>query len=1101
MQFFILGPLAVRDGNGTTVPVGGARLRKLLVLLLLDSGRTVTTTRLIDGIWADTPPASATNALQALVSRLRRVLGNDAPLHGDSAGYRLDVPRSTIDLRTFEGLVATGYDSQAAGDPRGAAHSLGDALALWRGAPLADLVDTDAATDTAIRLTELRQSVTEERLACLLDAGDHQTALPDIEALVAREPLRERSVELLMRALHACGRQADALDAYHRLRDRLTEELGIDPSPRAQNLHLQLLRGELAPPVRDTRRKSDPPAPPPRMRLPQVLTSFVARDTEVATAVGMLRSQRLVTMTGPGGSGKTRLAIETGTTVTEREPTLVADGACFVDLAPVGAGSEIGNAALDALGIREGSPLVWQAGATGPAGDPLARITEAFSRHSLLLILDNCEHLVTDAARFVQRLLASCPGVRILVTSREPLAVDGERLLPVPSLALPPEGALAEEVAEYPSARLFADRVSAVAPGFVVDQRNADHVARVCRELDGMPLALELAAARVRVMPLAQLASRLCDRFRLLTNGSRSALPRHQTLQAVVDWSWELLDEPERTLLRRFSVFSGGATIDAVERVCGDEGGPEIGGRDVWSVLFALVDKSLVVADPVHDETSQPHRYRMLATVHAYAAHRLNEAGEQESLHHAHAGHMLELFTEADPKLHTAEQLEWLSRLCVEHDNFAAAQRWAIDAGEVPLALDLFHVALCYHQLSDRWSDLGRHAGEILDLVGGEPPEGRVVSYVECVYIAAVLAEEEGAPDVEVRRAEVLLERAGIAPERHETLISMRVFQGVLGHDRTLMLGRLERAIDAGPPWLRATAKLSAGLVAMQAGRGQRARDLMADGLDDYRTLGDRWGIAHSILVLVDLERLCHPERELDLLEEGIRNCVDIGNTGMAAMLRCRRVLTRTVNGQVDAARDELTLIDTTSLGPDSLFMVRMAQAAVEWAVGAPARANTILRGVLRQAQDMGSIMRRYTEPACHAMLALTNTGDPDQLWRHAAASWANLDPGLDAALTGQIIEMLAEHAYSEDPERAVRLLGYAENVRGLPNNADPHVVRVRDQARQHLGVERYAEVYRSATVTGHELILGEIGDWLAGQAPQQPGPAPALRNAAGRPA
>ncbi|WP_393916305.1 BTAD domain-containing putative transcriptional regulator [Halostreptopolyspora alba] len=1070
----------MRDDSGETVPIGGARLRRLLVLLLLDPGRTVSTTRLIDGIWGDDAPSGASNALQALVSRLRRTLDDGAPLHGDIAGYRLEVPRSRVDLWEFEDLVATGRRLREEGDPRHAGRLLGDALALWRGSPLADLTETGAANDLAARLTELWRGVTEERLACLLEDGAHHAALPDIEALVEREPLRERPVELLMRALDACGRRADALAAYDRLRRGLAEEMGIDPSSHVQQLHLRLLRGELGP--ASPPREEDPPSPV--TRLPRVLTSFVARDEEVSTAVGMLRDQRLVTMIGPGGAGKTRLAIETGVAIAERSPTLIADGAWFVDLAPIGVGTEIPHAVLSTFGLRERSVMVMQAGAAGPADEPVTRIIESLASQSLLLILDNCEHLVTEAADLVERLLAACPGLRILATSREPLAVDGERLLAVPSLALPPEGASADEIATYPSVRLFAERVAAVSPGFTVDGHNADHVARLCRELDGMPLALELAAARVRAMPLAQLATRLSDRFRLLTNGSRSALPRHQTLQAVVDWSWELLDEPERALLRRFSVFSSGASLDAVERVCGDGGGPEVGGRDVWSVLFALVDKSLIIADPVREETSTEPRYRMLETVRAYAAQRLTESGEEETLRDAHAEHMLALWSEADPKLRTSEQLTWLSRLRVEHDNLVTAQRWAIDSGNVELALDLYHAAVWYHQVSDCWSDLKRRSREILRLVGDEPPEGRVVSYVECVFVALAFAEEEGhTPDAEMWRVEEALNRAGIRPEHHEMLIFIPVFQCMFGYDRDAILCRLERVITTGTPWLRATAKVSAGMVAMQGGMAVRAREHLLDGLADYRALGERWGAAHAIVLVVDLLRLSDPERETELLDEGVRLTTEIGATGMETLLRCRRVLSWTAKGWVGAAREEFARIDTAGLGHDTLFLLRLAEAEIERTSGAPERASAVLDGVLRRVRGMGRVMRSLTEPACYATLALT-TGDRERSWRHAVAAWDSLTPERDTMLTGLVMEVLADHVRDEDPERAATLLGYAEAVRGLPNEVDPNVVRARDTVRARLGPDRFAEAYRHATTTRSERVVRDVDDWVRQRAP-----------------
>ncbi len=566
MRFSILGPLEVRDTGGAVVTVGGARLRRLLVLLLVTPGSPVGTDRLIDGIWGENAPAATGNALQALVSRLRRVLGDRVSVLGGTMGYRLDVPPAHVDMCEFKELVARGRRARVDGDLRGAGHLFREALALWRGPALVDLTEVGCMEDIALRLTEERRSVATERLALQLDTGSHAEALPEIEELVAREPLDERPVELLMRALTASGRQADALSAYDRLRRALAGELGIDPSAQLQELHLSLLRGELripSPALAPGRAK------PSAVRLPPTLTSFIAREDEIRDAVGLVRDTRLVTLIGPGGAGKTRLSIEAGARFAEQYPSLAEDGVRFVELAPVSDGADIAHTVLTALGVQERSVMELHTGASAASapGDAVERVIDSLTHQRLLLILDNCEHLITEVSRLAERLLGSCPGLRILATSREPLAAAGERLLEVSSLELPPEGTLAERVGEYASVRLFVERSSAVQPGFAVDEGNAEHIVRICRELDGMPLALELAAARIRALPVSQLAARLCDRFRLLTSGNRSALPRHQTLQAVVDWSWDLLNEAERTLMRRLSVFAGGATLEAVEPV------------------------------------------------------------------------------------------------------------------------------------------------------------------------------------------------------------------------------------------------------------------------------------------------------------------------------------------------------------------------------------------------------------------------------------------------------------------------------------------------------------------------------------------------------
>jgi predicted ATPase len=335
-------------------------------------------------------------------------------------------------------------------------------------------------------------------------------------------------------------------------------------------------------------------------------------------------------------------------------------------------------------------------GATAVA--PVERLEEALGGKRLLLVMDNCEHLVAAVAELVDRLLGRCPALRVLATSREPLGLPGEVLHPVGPLAMPAEDVAPAEAARYPAVRLFADRGAAARPGFAVDEATVAPVLRICRALDGIPLALELAAARLRALSPEQIAGRLDDRFRLLADGSRPALPRHQTLRAVVDWSWDLLDDSERVLLRRLAVFAGGATLEAVERVCADPG-PGLGGLardDVLYLLAALVDKSLVVAG--EDGEAGEVRYRLLETVRAYGQERRRQAGEDEALHRAHAAYFLDLAERADPRLRGHDQLGWIARLSAERDNLHTALRWAVDTPDATMALRLV-VALGWYWL------------------------------------------------------------------------------------------------------------------------------------------------------------------------------------------------------------------------------------------------------------------------------------------------------------------------------------------------------------------------------------------------------------------
>ncbi|WP_143671124.1 BTAD domain-containing putative transcriptional regulator, partial [Streptomyces sp. Ru87] len=658
MRYGILGTARVHRDDGTAVALGGARLRALLTALALRPGRTRTAGTLIAEVWADDdPPADAAGALQALVGRLRRALGHAAVASGDG-GYRLCAEPDDVDLHRFERLAGEGARALADGAPGKAAELLDTALALWRGPALADLPDRAAA---AARADSLRFEARRDRLAAGLALGHAARVLPALTGLCAGHPLDEPLQALRVRALRDSGRGADALAAYEAVRRELADRLGADPGPELRALHAELLRPEPRP-VR------------PEGNLRERLTSFVGREADLAALRDDLGAARLVTLVGTGGAGKTRLAEEAARTAGDRP-----DGVWMVELAAVEDPDAVPEAVLGALGGREvvmrGSSAEGLRAAPDPAvGEPLTRLAEHCAARRMLLVLDNCEHVVAAAAALAEHLLTRCPGVTVLATGREPLGVPGEVVRPVGPLPLPV------------ALRLLADRGAAARPGFrVAEDREAAE--EICRRLDGLPLAVELAAARLRLLTPRQLADRLDDRFRLLTSGARTVLPRQQTLRAVVDWSWELLDVRERAVLRRLSVFAGGCDAEAAEAVCGDTGdtgGP--GPRDVLPLLGALVDKSLVVADPDGDGGM---RYRLLETVSEYAAERLAEAGDRPAAGQRHRVYFRELARRADPLLRGPEQGAWLRRLEREHDNLRAALRRAVAEGEEQDALCL----------------------------------------------------------------------------------------------------------------------------------------------------------------------------------------------------------------------------------------------------------------------------------------------------------------------------------------------------------------------------------------------------------------------------
>ncbi|MET7767031.1 BTAD domain-containing putative transcriptional regulator, partial [Streptomyces sp. NPDC005393] len=556
MRYAILGTTQAHRDDGTPVDLGGARLRALLTALALAPGRSRPTGVLIAEIWDTDPPADEHGALQALVGRLRRALGKDA-VASVPGGYRLSAVPDDVDLHRFERLAAEGAQALADGDPARAADLLDDALALWRGPALTDLPDGGAG---AARAEARRLDARRARIAADLALGRADRALPVLAGLCDAHPLDEPLHALRIRALRDTGRTAEALAAYEAIRTEIADRLGADPGPELRALHAELLAPE--PPRERVTTPAPAAARPGRGNLRARLTSFVGRETDLATLRTDLAAHRLITLLGPGGAGKTRLSQEAAESVASAWP----DGVWLAELAPVDDPETVPETVLTALGAREtvirGTAAEGLRAAADPsAHDPLVRLMEHCEPRRMLIVLDNCEHLVEAAARLAESLLAQCPGVTVLATSREPLAVPGELVRPV------------EPLPDPVALRLLQDRGAASRPGFCTDD-DPVACAEICRRLDGLPLAIELAAARLRLLTPRQLADRLDDRFRLLTNGSRTVLPRQQTLRAVVDWSWHLLDTPERTVLHRLSVFAGGCDLTAAEAVCGDPPAP-----------------------------------------------------------------------------------------------------------------------------------------------------------------------------------------------------------------------------------------------------------------------------------------------------------------------------------------------------------------------------------------------------------------------------------------------------------------------------------------------------------------------------------------------
>ncbi|MER7947159.1 BTAD domain-containing putative transcriptional regulator [Streptomyces sp. NPDC096079] len=882
MRYSVLGSTLARASDGTDVPVPGPRVRALLTVLALRAGRTVSVPDLVDEVWhGGEPPADAPAALQALVGRLRKALGRDRVVSAEG-GYRLDARPEDVDARRFERLAAEGTAALGAGDPARAAALLDEALGLWRGPALADLPDRDAE---AARWEARRLDVRRARLAAALALGGAAQALPELTTLCAAHPLDEPLQALRIRALRDTGRAAEALAAYETVRRALATRLGTDPSPALRALHAELLAPEPEP---------EPVRAPVRGNLSARLTSFVGREEEIALVREDLKGARLVTLLGPGGAGKTRLSQEAAERGTEEWP----EGVWIAELAPVRDPEAVPEAVLAAVGARE--TVLRGAGAEElrGAGDPLDRLVEHCAGRRMLLLLDNCEHLVGAAAALAETLLARCPELRVLATSREPLGVPGESIRPLGPL---PDGM---------ALRLLGERGAAVRPDFRVED---DPVAagEVVRRLDGLPLAVELAAARLRMLTLRQIADRLDDRFRLLTSGARTVLPRQQTLRAVVDWSWDLLDEAERAMLRGLSVFTGGCDLDAAEAVCAGPGGPE-----VLDVLGALVDKSLVVAAP----GGTGMRYRLLETVAEYAAERLDEAGERAAAERRHLTYYRELARHTDPGLRRHGQVAAMARFTAEYGNMRAALRRAVDARDEDEALVLVHSLLWYWQMRDLRAD-ALHLSKAVSALGPDPftpPAAPVVPLLEpCTAAPPPLSEEQR---WEARRGVRLVELLNMdhetgrwtSPEGTRRLREITAvyrpglpqtcrLPGSFAVFAVLLIGeagRLGELLDAtvaacrrhGYAWeLANVLQLRGNMFANRADLAERAIADADEGLEIFVRLGDAWGAAEALSSRAEArERLLDYEAAAEDFAAAIGYAEQIGAQSQTALLRAR---------------------------------------------------------------------------------------------------------------------------------------------------------------------------------------------------------------------
>jgi predicted ATPase/DNA-binding SARP family transcriptional activator len=1053
VRFGLLGPLAVWRADGTPLRIRETKVRALLADLLVHEGRPVPADRLVDDLWEQRPPANPLGALQTRVSQLRRALEDAEPggrelVVWHPPGYRLALGEHPVDAALF---ADSARRANATTDPRAKAALLTEALALWRGQALADFADAQFARPYAHRLEEHRLTALEAQAEARLLLGEHALLADELAELVERHPLRERLRATHLRALYRAGRQGEALAGYQRLRQLLADELGLDPGPELVELQRAILARdpalELGPVT------AAPVATRPRTNLPAPLTELIGRSEAVRELRTRLAEHRLVTLTGPGGVGKTRIALQTAAELAGSFP----DGVWLVELA--GATGELAELVAVVLGVRDD--------VAGP-GRPFAqaeRLAEAVRGSRMLLVLDNCEHVVEPVAELAGRLLRAAPGLHILATSQEPLGLTGELRWSVPPLELPADGSGAPP-GESPAVRLFVARATAALSSFRLTDVNSAAVTAICRRLDGIPLALELAATRVPTLGVQGLAERLDNRFQLLTAGSRDAPARQRTLRAMLEWSWELLTAAEATVLRRLAVHVEGCTLAAAEAVCAGDG---VQPAQVLDLVTRLADRSLVVVTDGADGS----RYRLLESVAAYCVERLHEAGELHAARQRHRDHYTALAEGA--QLRGPAQRTWLHRLDAEAGNLRAALVHATEQGDPMAALRLVNAQAWYWVLRGRLGEGRRSAAAALALPGGEPAATAMAATWQAGF-ALRLGEEATPPE--------WTGHPGHAIAHWFLGFAQTGFGAPADSERRVNMA-LAAFEAAGDSWGIAAALSTKSRHALArsdlpelARLGEQSRTL-------FRELGDHWGQLQAVFGLGTLAQITGDYAEAAALhQDGVRLAEELGLWTEVSDHLCQLGRVALLTGGYDQAAEYHRCAG--KLAVEQGYLVGQEFAEVGLALGARRQHNlddaeARLRHWLDWDRRMGSSpgmalilaelgfiaeLRGDADAALAAhsdgLAAATATGDP----RAVALAWEGLAGA--RALAGR-------------HEHAARLLGAAAMAREsagarLPPAEQADVRRITAVVRRALGEPAFsAEVAAGAA---QQLDADPMAGW-----------------------
>jgi predicted ATPase/DNA-binding SARP family transcriptional activator len=927
VEFRVLGPFDVRRDGGT-IALGAHRQRALLLMLFLHSDELVSRDRLIDELWGERAPASAPNMIQVYVSRLRKMLGPGL-LVTQPPGYVLRVGEAQVDATKFVELVGKARDSLA-DDAAGAARDLLDeAIATWRGPPLADFAYESFAQGEIARLQELRLEAIELRIDADLTLGRQVALVGELEQLIRLHPFRERLRGQLMVALYRSGRQAEALDAYRAARSALVEELGLGPSPALRRLEQAILDQD---PSLDATGESAAAGQlehaGPAGNLPPELTSLLGRELELERVGELVERHRVVTIVGPGGVGKTRVALRVARAAANR----FADGVWFVDLAPVGSSDDVAEAVSSALGMSD-----------RPGSSTLDTLTIELRERRLLLVLDNCEHVLASAAEVTARLLGQCPDVRILATSREPLAIAGEsveRLAPLATTAIG---------ADPPAAvRLFLERAETQGARWEEPELVLETIRELCVRLDGIPLAIELAAARTRAISPAELLAKLDDRLRLLVSPHhRSAHARHQTLEATIGWSYELLGTEEQATLRRLAVFQGSFSLAAAAAVCADIGSE----LDALERVTALVDRSVLSVQ----RRAETNRYRLLESIAVFAGQHLDELDEAEQARNRHARYFQLLARAASGPEYDSEQAEWATRLDLEQDNLTGALAWCFDGeGDPAIGAELAANLGLHLIFRGRSHAARRWLGRALEVGERIPPATLVAvnlayahlaysttdidTSVACAIDAVATARETGNEELlaEALAQLALADQANGASVAASTVAAeLRTIQSRLSDPRAqvmALLGTAQVALAIGQPEQAKADASSARQIARRVG-------------DHLRAASSGYWLAYALALKSDIRSA----------REAIGEATnDAGRSGYQLVVVDTLIAATSlalVDGDVETASRLLptivTMLREQQRWEDLGACLRLA-AAVELRRGSPERSAVLLAASLR---------------------------------------------------------------------------------------------------------------------------------------------------------